>query len=306
MKTGFFASMAAMASVAGMVSLAPVSAAGQTPPAAARTWNPPRTPDGQPDIQGYWIPQGPTTAMTFPTYTLEGGDPFDEEQTVIAGANAAGANAQQWSRALKAQSVVIDPPSGKIPYQPWALARRQETLAAHTHPTKPEQIDGRARCYLAGVPGTTYGGDSQIVQTPGYVVLLQEFGHAPRIIPLDGRPHLGDNIRLWQGDSRGHWNGNTLIVETTNTNAKLFDHVGDFHSDAVRVVERFTFDRPDTIRYAATIEDPTVYTRPWTLGLTLRRNTEPGFELLEEACIEGERDSKRMLHTAPAAKPVTR
>ena len=241
--------------------------------------------------------------MTFPTYTLEGGHPFDEEQTVIAGANAAGANAQQWSRALKAQSVVIDPPSGKIPYQPWALAKRQETLAAHTHPTKPEQIDGRARCYLAGVPGTTYGGDSQIVQTPGYVVLLQEFGHAPRIIPLDGRPHLGDNIRLWQGDSRGHWNGNTLIVETTNTNAKLFDHVGDFHSDAVRVVEHFSFDRPDTIRYEATIHDPTVFTRPWTIGLTLKRNTEPGFELLEEACIEGERDSKRMVH-APVAKPA--
>ena len=303
MKTGFFASMAAIASVAAVVSLAPVSVAGQTPTAAARTWNPPRTPDGQPDIQGYWIPQGPTAAMTFPTYTLEGGHPFDEEQTVIAGANAAGANAQQWSRALKAQSVVIDPPSGKIPYQPWALARRQETLAAHTHPTKPEQIDGRARCYLAGVPGTTYGGDSQIVQTPGYVVLLQEFGHAPRIIPLDGRPHLGDNIRLWQGDSRGHWSGNTLIVETTNTNAKLFDHVGDFHSDAVRVVEHFNFDRPDTIRYEATIHDPTVFTRPWTIGLTLKRNTEPGFELLEEACIEGERDSKRMLH-APVAKPV--
>src|SRR6185436_17958787 len=108
MKTGCFASMAAIASVAAVVSLAPVSVAGQTPAAAARTWNPPRTPDGQPDIQGYWIPQGPTPAMTFPTYTLEGGHPFDEEQTVIAGANAAGANAQQWSRALKAQSVVID------------------------------------------------------------------------------------------------------------------------------------------------------------------------------------------------------
>jgi hypothetical protein len=303
MKTGFFASMAAIASVSVVLTLASVSVAGQTPKATAQTWNPPRTPDGQPDIQGYWIPQGPTAAMTFPTYTLEGGHPFDEEQTVIAGANAAGANAQQWSRALKAQSVVIDPPSGKIPYQPWALAKRQETLAAHTHPTKPEQIDGRARCYLAGVPATTYGGDSQIVQTAGYVVLLQEFGHAPRIIPLDGRPHLGENIRLWQGDSRGHWNGNTLIVETTNTNAKLFDHVGDFHSDAARVVEHFTFDRPDTIRYAATIHDPTVFTRPWTIGLTLRRNTEPGFELLEEACIEGERDSKRMLHSTPAAKP---
>ena len=303
MKTGFFASMVAIATVAA-VSLAPVSVAGQAPTAAARTWNPPRTPDGQPDIQGYWIPRGPTPAMTFPTYTLEGGQPFDEEQAVIAGANAAGANAQQWSRALEAKSVVIDPPSGRIPYQPWAMAKRQENLAAHTHPTKPEQIDGRARCYLAGVPATTYGGDSQIVQTPGYVVLLQEFAHAPRIIPLDGRPHLGDNIRLWQGDSRGHWSGNTLIVETTNTNAKLFDHVGDFHSDAMRVVERFSFERPDTIRYEATIEDPTVFTRTWTIGLTLSRNKEPGFELLEEACIEGERDSKRMVHTAPLAKPA--
>ena len=299
MKPGFFVSMAAIVTVAAVASLTPVSAAGQT-------WNPPRTPDGQPDIQGYWVPQGPTGGMTFPTYTLEGGHPFDERQTAIAGENAAGANAQQWSRALKAQSVVVDPPTGKIPYQPWALARRQENLAAHTHPTKPEQIDGRARCYLAGVPGTTYGGDSQIVQTPGYVVLLQEFGHAPRIIPLDGRPHLGEHIRLWQGDSRGRWEGNTLIVETTNTTAKLFDHIGDFHSDAVRVVERFSFDRPDTIRYEATIEDPKVFTRPWTIGLTLARNTEPGFELLEEACIEGERDSKRMVHSAPATKPATR
>jgi hypothetical protein len=299
MKPGFFVSMAAIATVAAVVSLTPGSAAGQN-------WNPPRTPDGQPDIQGYWVPQGPTGGMTFPTYTLEGGHPFDERQTAIAGENAAGANAQQWSRALKAQSVVVDPPTGKIPYQPWAFARRQENLEAHTHPTKPEQIDGRARCYLAGVPGTTYGGDSQIVQTPGYVVLLQEFGHAPRIIPLDGRPHLGEHIRLWQGDSRGRWEGNTLIVETTNTTAKLFDHIGDFHSDAVRVVERFSFDRPDTIRYEATIEDPKVFTRPWTIGLTLARNTEPGFELLEEACIEGERDSKRMVHSAPATKPATR
>jgi hypothetical protein len=299
MKPGFFVSMAAIVTVAAVASLTPVSAAGQT-------WNPPRTPDGQPDIQGYWIPQGPTGGMTFPTYTLEGGHPFDERQTAIAGENAAGANAQQWARALKAQSVVVDPPTGRIPYQPWALEKRQENLAAHTHPTKPEQIDGRARCHLAGVPGTTYGGDSQIVQTPGYVVLLQEFGHAPRIIPLDGRPHLGPNIRLWQGDSRGRWEGHTLIVETTNTTAKLFDHIGDFHSDAVRVVERFSFDRPNTIRYEATIEDPKVFTRPWTIGLNLARNTEPGFELLEEACIEGERDSKRMLHTAPATKPATR
>ena len=196
----------------------------------------------------------------------------------------------------------MDPPSGKIPYQPWALAKRQDHLEAYTHPTKPEHIPGRARCYLPGVPSTTYSGGSQIIQSPGYVVLLNEFTHAPRIIPLDGRPHLGENIRLWQGDSRGHWNGNTLVVETTNTNAKGFDHIGDFHGDALQVVEHFTFLSPDTIHYEATLDDPKVFTRPWKIGLTLRRNKEPGFELWEEACFEGERDSARMLRTTPGTK----
>jgi hypothetical protein len=294
MTTGFFASMAAIASVSAVLTLAPVSAPGQTPKAAAQTWNPPRTPDGQPDIQGYWIPQGPTAAMTFPTYTLEGGHPFDEEQTVIAGANAAGANAQQWSRALEAQSVVIDPPSGKIPYQPWALAKRQETLAAHTHPTKPEHIDGRARCYLAGVPGTTYGGDSQIVQTPGYVVLLQEFGHAPRIIPLDGRPHLSHNIRHWMGDSRGHWEGTTLVVDTTNFTGKT-NFRGS--SENLHLIERFTRVDADTINYEFTVNDPASFTKPWTAAIPMTKTEGPIFEY---ACHEGNYGMTNLLSGARA------
>ena len=303
MKTGFFVSMAAMATAVAVVSLAPVSAAGQTPTAVARTWTPPRTPDGQPDIQGFWISGGPTAAPTFATYTLEGGDLYDERQTSLFGGG--GALRGPGGEVLKPHSVVVDPASGRIPYQPWALAKRQEHFEAHTHPTKPEHIDGRARCRLPGVPRTTYSGESQIVQTPGYVVLLNAFGHSPRIIPLDGRPHLGENIRLWQGDSRGRWEGTTLVVETTNSNDKTwFDIIGDFHSDALRVVEHFTFAGPDTIRYEATIEDPKVFTRPWTIGLTLRRNKEPGFEQWEEACVEGERDSARMLHSTPAARPA--
>jgi hypothetical protein len=133
------------------------------------------------------------------------------------------------------------------------------------------------------------------------VVLLNEFGHSPRIIPLDGRPHLSENIRLWQGDSRGKWNGDTLVVETINSNGKWLDIIGDFHSDAVRVVESFVLTGPDTIRYEATVEDPKVFTAPWKIGLALRRQKEPGFELLEEACVEGERDSTRMLHDTPGA-----
>lgn len=296
MKGGCIVSMAAMATSVAVVSLASVSAAGQTPTAVAqtRTWNPPRTPDGQPDMQGYWVTQGPTAAPIFPTYTLEGGRLFDKRKAVH----------EQWEQAAEAHSVVVDPPSGRIPYQPWASAKRQEYFEAHTHPTKPEHIDGRAHCHLPGVPRTTYSGQSQIIQSPGYVVLVNAFSHSPRIIPLDGRPHLGPNIRLWQGDARGRWEGDTLVVETTNSNAKWLDVSGDFHSDALRVVEHFSFVSPDLIRYEATLEDPKVYTGPWKIGLTLRRNTEPGFELWEEACVEGERSTTHMLHTTPGTKPA--
>ena len=296
--------MAATVVVVAVVALAPVSVAAQPPAAAARTWTPPRTPDGQPDFQGYWIAGGPTAgAPTFPTYTLEGGDLYDVAQTTIFGQG--NALRGPGGEALRPTSVVVDPPSGKIPYQPWALARRQENFENHTHPTKPEHIDNRARCHLPGVPRSIYSGISQIVQPPGYVVLLNEYGHSPRIVPLDGRPHLGENIRLWQGSSRGRWDGNTLIVETINTNGKWLDIIGDFHSDALKVVEHFIFTGPDSIRYEATLEDPKVFTRPWKMALALRRQKEPGFELLEEACVEGERDATRMLHDTPGAQPRT-
>ena len=297
-----FRSMMGRAAVVAVVSLASVSAAGQTPTAAVQTWNPPRTPDGQPDVQGYWIPGGPTAAPTSPTFTLEGGDLYDERQTLTFGAG--NVLRGPGGELLEPHSVVVDPASGRIPYQPWASAKRQEYFEAHTHPTKPEHIDGRALCHLPGVPRTTYSGQSQIIQSPGYVVLVNAFSHSPRVIPLDGRPHLGPNIRLWQGDARGRWEGNTLVVETTNSNAKWLDVSGDFHSDALRVVEHFSFVSPDLIRYEATIEDPKVFTGPWTIGLTLRRNTEPGFELWEEACVEGERSTTHMLHDTPGTKPA--
>ena len=278
-----------------IVLLASIYAAAQTlAPTPTQTPNPPRTPDGQPDIQGYWVARGTTPGRIFPTYTLEGGHLFDKRHT-----SKAGVEIEQVANAMASRSVIVDPPSGKDPYQPWALAKRQEHFEAHLNPTKPEHIDGRARCYLPGAPRMTYSGAAQIVQNPGYVVFLIDYAHTPRIVPLDGRPHLSDKIRLWQGDARGRWEGNTLVVETINTNAKWLDIVGDFHSNAVRVVERFTVAGPDTIQDEATVDDPTVYTTPWKIGLTLRRNDEPGFELWEEACVEGQ-DSTANLFSAPS------
>ena len=121
----------------------------------------------------------------------------------------------------------------------------------------------------------------EIIQSPGYVVLSAEAGHEARVIPLDGRPHLGSSLRQWNGDSRGHWDGNTLVVETTNFSSKSF-FMGA--TDNLRVVERFTRKAPDLIEYQITVTDPTTWTRPWTAMMPLRRRHET---LFEYACHEG-------------------
>jgi hypothetical protein len=195
---------------------APGPAAGQAPTATATNWNPPRTPDGQPDIQGFWtfLP-----GDTFPQGSLEG---------VMDPAWSLGGQQRQY------KSVVVEPADGKIPYQPWALAKKNDNFANHLKPTKRQYLDGRTLCHLPGAPRDVYSGAAesgvtpQIIQTPGYVVMLIEFVHAFRIIPLDGRPHAAENVQLWQGDSRGHWEGNTLVLDVTNSNGKWLDVTGDF------------------------------------------------------------------------------
>jgi hypothetical protein len=248
----------------------------------AGIWTAPRTPDGQPDVQGFWASQ-----RRLATYNIEAA--ADPLHVFLSGVQTDEA------------SLVIDPPDGKIPYQPWARAKRTEVLEHHTNLTKWEYVDPHSRCFLSGVPRIFYQGTFQIVQPPGYVVILQEFNHGSRIIPLDTHPHVGNNIKLWMGDSRGHWEGNTLIVDVANNNDKTwFDLVGDFHSDALRISERFTFVSADQIDYAATFDDQKVYTRPFTIALNLRRNVRgeqaKSYELLEEACHEGNQDTQELLY----------
>jgi len=130
---------------------------------------------------------------------------------------------------------------------------------------------------------------TEIVEDSNYVVLLSETEHSVRIIPLDGRPHL-KNYHAWAGDSRGRWEGDTLVVDVTHFNGKTWlDQSGNFVDENEHVLERFTMTAPDTILYEARVEDPTVYSRPWTLRVSLRRQPK-GTELIEYDCIEGERD----------------
>ena len=152
--------------------------------------------------------------------------------------------------------------------------------------------DPTAHCFVAGVPRSMYvPSPLQILQPPGYVVILLE-RMSWRTIPLDGRPHLPDHLRLWQGDSIGRWEGDTLVVETANLNGKTWlNEVGEIVSHAERVVERFTPIDANTIHYEATVSDPLVYTRPWTIAFPLNRQES---ELLEVACHEDNQDLEHL------------
>ena len=190
-------------------------------------------------------------------------------------------------------SLIVDPPDGKIP--PMTLDGRQRRLAADaaafaaprpSPPSGPEDLSNFIRCITYGAPrlggaAASYHNYYQIVQTPGYVMFLSEAIHDARIIPLDARPHLPQNIRLWLGDSRGRWEGSTLIVETMNFSPKtsLLGSAENLH-----LVERFTRTAVDKINYEITLTDPTTWAAPWTAVVRLKRTAD---KIYEDACHEG-------------------
>jgi hypothetical protein len=221
-----------------------------------------RMPDGKPDLQGFFLSDG-------------------------GGANYGLEKHERDFLTPEGRGVVVDPPDGLLPMQAWAKA---EAVARNT----PERgyDDPTAHCFVAGVPRSMYvPGYMQILQPPGYVVILHE-RMAWRIIPLDGRMHLPDNMRLWQGDSIGRWEGDTLVIETKNLNGKTWlNEVGEIVSHAETVVERLSPLDADTIHYEATVSDPLVYTRPWTIAFPIRRQKD---EMLEVACLEGNEDLQHL------------
>ena len=253
-------------------------------PSGQQPWQPARLSDGQPDVQGDWDPE--ITGTFDLTDPRAGGGRLDEIQ-----------REQKGIARVPKPSRVVDPPNGKIPYLP-AAAARQQVLADHADtPTAPEHIDPQARCLAGGVPREMFHSQLRVLQSPGQIVILNAQNHVFRVIPLDGRPHIGPHTKLWMGDSRGHWEGTTLVVDVTNQNARgRLDMVGNFFSDNAHVVERFEFTDANTLNYRATIEDPAVYTRPWTIASKFVRGKRgQGQEYWEDACHEGERSADAMV-----------
>lgn len=244
---------------------------------AARPWPPEHLSDGQPDIQGIWSAVlGGSVSLTNP---ISGGADFERRVTGVE---------------VRNPTRIIDPPDGQVPYQPWAAARQKQQAYDYEHPTRPEHIDTQHWCLMSGVPRLyTIVPAFRIIQPPGSVVFIWDEYHAYRVIPLDGRPHVGPNVKLWMGDGRGRWEGNTLVVDTTSVKGARLTYIGDFYTDKAHIVERMTFVDANTMIYEATIEDPTVFTRPWTMRVVEKR--KPDVEMWETACYEGERSAERIL-----------
>ena len=227
-------------------------------------WSGPRTVDGQPDVQGHWS----NTIGNHGNFTdPQGGQPGGRVGNGAAPARALG------PRESRAPSRVSDPADGQVPFQPWARAAQQEFLANFSNPTQPHHIEPLARCAPNGVPKSFMWHGFEVRQYPNYVLFL--FDSGSRLIHLDGKPHLNDAIKLWNADSRGHWEGNTLVVEVRNVNGKaLFGRTGEFFSENAQVSERYIFQaNGERFNYVATITDPTVFTRPFTVTIPVKRYT---------------------------------
>ena len=304
--------------------LAPVLAHGQSAVNSSRTpprgWTPPRTADGQPDLQGVWLIHT-ATPLERPK-ALEGRARLTDEEVAEFTRRAARlfgstnsdfavgdgvfqavlANPERYTNPNSTHgstdmidlefdnrtSLIVDPQDGRIPaLTPEGRSRQTAVNAAFRRPAVPADVGNALRCLSWGVPrlGGRYGsGDMayyQIIQSPGHVVLFIEVGHEARIIPIDGSPHLPSTIRQWNGDSRGHWEGNTLVVDTANFSPNSY-FMGS--TERLHIIERFTRTAPDTITYEMTLNDPTTWAKPWTAMMPMRSRQET---LYEFACHEG-------------------
>jgi hypothetical protein len=273
---------------------------------SAKKWTPTRTPDGQPDLQGTWS-YATVTPLERPAElagkaVLTAQEAVEYEQRLLQQVSTDRRDGggevdvgrsynESWrdrGRVMpdRRTSLIVAPPDGRIPaLTPEArkLAAARDAVRRQNRADGPEDRSLWERCLTRGLPMAprSYNNNFQIFQTSGYVAILQEMIHEVRIVPLDGRPHLPANIRSWMGDSRGHWEGNTLVVDTTNFIGK--SDLAPFDQN-LHLVERFKRVDPDTILYEFTVDDPTVFTKPWSAQISTSREDAP---IYEYACHEG-------------------
>ena len=295
-------------------------------PALCQAWKAPRTPDGNPDLQGVW-----TSASVVPLERPKNlnGKEFYTPQEAAENAKRVlgmsswerlgsqapehynmsqyGLDLSQFKVASTLRTSLIVGPDGRIPpFTPQAQKRLAERAARN----RGHQFDGpenrplQERCLIYSTEGppmlpSAYNSNLQIVQDAGHVAIVQEMIHSARIIPTGGSPHLGAGIRQWMGDPRGHWEGDTLVVDTTN-----FTDQTSFHGStaSLHLVERFTRIDKDTIIYQFTADDPATWTRPWTAEITLTQIEGP---ILEFACHEGNQGIANTLSGARAAETAS-
>jgi hypothetical protein len=276
-------------------------------------WTPPRLSDGQPDIHGMWNNEDANHIPLELPDELAGRTSFTKEELQkLAEArfkNTIEANERlrdgdpgfyalywfdwYWRRPTAGNwpAMVVEPANGKMPALTPAAAKMQAHMRDHLHDTY-ANMEAGDRCISRGVLGmmmpTAYNNGKLILQTPGYVVILSEMVHNARIIPINGSPHVGDAIRQWEGDPRGRWEGNTLVVESTNF--KVVPNLRSPNGRAMqtekrRMIERFTPLEQDTLKYSVTVDDPDTYVAPWTVAFLYRRDDK--YQQFEYACHEG-------------------
>ena len=297
----------------------------------------PRTPWGDPDLQGTW-PSGPLITVPFERPVafgtralltdeefaqrragLEQQSKLDAVEFSVPGVTPTAVNPpSHWlegGRASRQTSLIIDPPNGRLPPMTEDGARRAKAWPS-TNPSVPyssaQEFNIYDRCITRGVLGSTfpniYSSGIEILQAPGLVVIRYEMIHEARIIPLDGRPRLAPAIRSFMGDARGRWEGATLVIETTNFNGRTGslgrNGNGNPTSEALRLVERFTRRDAETLEYSVTVNDPQTWTRPWTVAMSLTRDRD--YVMYEYACHEGNYAIANILKAFRAAENESR
>ena len=292
-----------------------------------------RTPWGDPDLQGTWttddtigvpIQRAPALGNKLFLTDEDLAERARQQAEALRAAQAAAARTggpapvgppDHWgesaSKPVRQTSFVVDPPDGRIPAvtpegQKRAAGRDTGSFGGGPF-NRPEDLTNFDRCISRGVVGSLlprpYGNGLNIVQAPGFVAIQYEMIHEPRIIPLSGGPHVAGSIRQYMGDARGHWEGNTLVVETTNFTDQMsigFNGNGLRHSDQMRLVERFTRVDASTIQWEVTIDDPKTYTKPFKMALPIRN--QPDYQVFEYACHEGNYGMRNILSAARAAE----